>query len=135
MKCKAALFSRIVALVFSVLLTVALAGCTAKSKPTQSSAALEKAKQIELSSVSFDGLPLSIVISMLHDECVRRDPNRKGVAFSIREDAKQFAETEIHLDLRNVTLAETLERLADSAGLEVEAKESELLLVPKRARN
>lgn len=105
-----------------------------ESKPPQSSAALEKAKRIEISSVYYDGLPLAVVITTLHDECVRRDPARKGVSFSLGPDAKELADAEIHLELRDVTLAETLERVADSVGLEMQATDTELLLVRKKAK-
>jgi hypothetical protein len=94
----------------------------------------QKAKQINLSSVKFDGLPLAVAITMLHDESVKRDPARIGVTISLGPDAKQLADAEINLDLKNVTLKETLERLADSAGLEVQVTATELLLVRKKGK-
>jgi hypothetical protein len=99
------------------------------SKPPQSSTALETAKKIQLSEVKFDGLSLAVVISMLQDQSVKRDPARKGVTISLGPDAKQFADTEIKLELKDVTLAEALERVADSVGLKVQATDTELLLV------
>ena len=99
------------------------------SKPPQSSTALETAKKIQLSEVKFEGLTLAVVISMLQDQSVKRDPARKGVTISLGPDAKQFADTEIKLELKDVTLAEALERVADSVGLKVQATDTELLLV------
>jgi hypothetical protein len=134
MKYKADPFSAVLTLVLTLLLTISLAACAAVSKPPQSSAALEKAKKIKLSTVKFDGLPLALVITTLHDECVRRDPAQQGVTISLGPDAKQLADAEIKLELRDVTLAETLGRIADSVGLEVQANDTELLLVRKKAK-
>jgi hypothetical protein len=105
-----------------------------ESKPPQSSAALEKAKKIKLSTVKFDSLPLAVVITMLQDESVKCDAARKGVTISLGQDAKQLADAEINLDLGGVTLAEALERVADSIGLEMQATDAELLLVRKKAK-
>jgi hypothetical protein len=134
MKHKADPCPAVLTLIFTLLLTISLAACTAKSKPPQISAALENAKKFKLSDVKFDGLPLEVVISMLHDESVKRDPARSGVTISLGPDAKQLADTEIKLDLKDVTLAETLGRVADSVGLEVQANDTELLLVRKKAK-
>ena len=134
MKHKADPFSAVVTLGLTLLLAMLLAACTSESKPTQSSAALEKAKKIELSDVKFDRLPLSVVITMLQDECVKRDPARKGVTISLGPDAKQLPDAEINLELRDVTLAETLGRIADSVGLKLQATDTELLLVGKKAK-
>jgi len=101
-------------------------------KPAQNSAALQKAKRIKLSSVKFDKLPLAVVITMLHNESVKRDAAREGVTISLEPDAKQQGDSEVNLDLRDITLAETLERIADSIGLEIQATDTAILLVPKR---
>ena len=106
----------------------------AESKLPQSSRALEKAEKITLSTVKFDSLPLAAVITMLHAESVKRDAAREGVTMSIAPDAKQLADAEINLELRDVTLAETLERVADSVGLEMQATDTELLLVRTKAK-
>lgn len=106
----------------------------AESKPPQSSAALQKAKKIKLSSLKFDHLPLTVVITMLQEESVKCDPAGKGVAISLGPDAKQLANAEINLELKDVTLAETLGRVADSVGLEMQATDTELLLVPKKTK-
>lgn len=103
------------------------------SDPHQSQA-LEKANKITLSTVKFEGLPLSVVITILHDESVKRDAARKGVTVSLGPDAKQLADAEINLDLKDVTLEKTLERVADSVGLEVQATATELLLVRKKGK-
>jgi len=128
-------FSAVLTLVLTLLLTISLAACTAHVKPPQSSAALEKAKKIELASVQFDGLPLAIVITMLHDDSVKCDATGKGVTITLGPDAKQLADAEINLELlRDVTLAETLQRVADSVGLKVQASDAELLLVDRKAK-
>jgi hypothetical protein len=134
MKHKADPFSAVLTLGLALLLTILLAACTAENKPTQSSAALETAKKIKLSSVKFDGLPLAIVITMLHEESVKCDAGRKGVTISLGLDAKQLADAEINLELGDVTLAEALGRVADSVGLEVQATDTELLLVRKKTK-
>jgi hypothetical protein len=103
-------------------------------KPSQISASIEKAKKIELSTVKFDSLPLAMVINMLQDESVKCDPARKGVKISLGPDAKQLANTEINLEIKDGTLAETLGRVADSVGLEVQATDTEVLLVLKKAK-
>ena len=134
MKHKTDPFLAVLTLVLSLLLTISLAACSAGSKPPQTSAALEKARKFKLSDVKFDGLPLEVVITTLQDESAHRDPARKGVTISLGPDAKQFADTEINLQLKEVTLAETLGRIADSVGLEVQANDSELLLVQKKGK-
>ena len=134
MKNKADSFSAVLTLILALLLTISLAACVAESKAPRSSAALEKAKKFEISTVKFDGLPLALVITTLHDECVKRDPARKGVPISLGPDAQQLADAEITLELRDVTLAETLRRIADAVGLEVRANDTEILLVRKKAK-
>ena len=99
------------------------------SKPLQSSAALETAKKIQLSEVKIDGLSLAVVITVLHDESVKRDPARQGVTISLAPDAKQLADAEIKLELSDVTLAEALGRIADAVGLKLQSTDTELLLV------
>jgi hypothetical protein len=101
---------------------------------SKSPASLEKARKLEISYVKYDGLPLEVVITILQEESVKRDPAREGVTISIGPDAKQLADAEINLELRDVTLAETLERVADSVGLNVQASDTELLIVRKKAK-
>lgn len=124
------------ALTFSLTLIVAIvmAACTPQSKPVQIPAALVKAKNIQMSDVTFDGLPLSIVIGILQNECVKRDPAQKGIPISLGQDAKQFADAEVNLNLKDTNLAEALGRIADSVGLKLQATETELLLVAKSAK-
>jgi len=95
----------------------------------KNSTALEKANELKLSTVKFDGLSLEVVITMLHDESVKRDPDRKGITISLAPNAKQLADAEIKLELKDVTLAETLERVGDSVGLKLQSTDAELLLV------
>jgi hypothetical protein len=75
------------ALALAVLVSGLLAASAADTKPTQSSAALEKAKNIKLSVVRYEGLPLSQVIINLQDESVKRDPARKGVKITLAANA------------------------------------------------
>lgn len=102
--------------------------------PPRISAALQKAKEIKLSSVKFDSLSLAVTIAMLQDESVKRDKNRKGITISIGPDEKQLADAEVNLDLKDVTLAEAIARVADSVGLEMQAIDTEILLVRKKAK-
>ena len=117
MKHKAPRFSATFAIAATLLVVSLLTVSTAGTKPPHSSAALEKAKKAKLSTVKFDGLPLTLVISMLHDESVRRDAERKGVKISLGPNAKEFAGAVVNLELKEVTLAKTLERVAEAVGL------------------
>jgi len=104
-------------------------------KSPQNYAALEKAHAIKLSSVQFDNLPLTVVITMLQDESVKRDPARKGISISLGPDTKQLANSGVNLELKDVTLAEALGRVADSVGLEMQqANDTEILLVRKKGK-
>lgn len=87
-----------------------------------------------MSDVAFDGMPLSIAIGMLQAECAKRDPARKGIPISLGPDAKQFADSEVHLQLKDTNLAEALGRIADSVGLKLQATDTELLFVGKNAK-
>jgi len=100
----------------------------------QSSPALEKAQKIKLSTVKFEGLPLAVVIPFLQKESVKRDAARKGVTISLAPEAKHLADAKINLELQDVTLAEALGRIADSVGLELQATDTELRLVTKKAK-
>lgn len=90
---------------------------------------------MKLSTAQFDGLPLAAVIAMLHDESVRLDTARNGVAISLGPDAQTLANAQINLkEIKDVTLAEILGRVADSVGLDVQADDTELILVRKKAK-
>jgi hypothetical protein len=127
-------FSAVLTRALALLLVISLVACSTKSKAPQSSAALEKAKKIKVEELNYDGLPLAVVISTLHDECVRRDPARKGFGISLGPDAEQLADSEIKLKLTDVTLEEAIRRIADSVGLEVQANDTDLVLVRKKAK-
>jgi hypothetical protein len=47
---------------------------------------------------------------------------------------KQHADATVNIDLKDVTLAGALERIAESVSLEVEATDREVLLVRKRSK-
>ena len=130
----------------ALLLALLLAGCADGNKPNpvpkadanqtakQVPAALAKARQVKISEVKFDGLPLAMVIGFLQDECLKRDPAGKGIAIALAPEAKQFADAPVHLDLKEANLAETVERIADSVGLKMQASDTGLLLVEKSAK-
>lgn len=103
-------------------------------KAAQNSTALQQAKGIKLSSVKLDKLPLKDVITLLRDESVKRDKGRKGITISLGPDEKQLEDVEVNLDLRDVTLAEAIVRVADSVGLDTRASDTEILLVRKKAK-
>ncbi len=134
MKYKADPLSAVLTSVLTLLLTILLAACTPQNKPVPIPAALEKAKKIQMSDVTFDGMPLTIAIGMLQDECAKRDPARKGIPISLGQDAKQLADAEVNVKLKDTNLAEALGRIADSVGLKLQATETELLLVGKNAK-
>jgi hypothetical protein len=122
------------ALALAVLLSGLLAASAADAKPAQNSAALEKAKNIKLSVVHYEGLPLSEVIINLHGESVKRDSAHKGVKITLAANAQAKAYAIIKLDLKDVTLATALERVAQSAGLRLQATDTELRLALKTAK-
>jgi hypothetical protein len=134
MKRKADPISAVLAFGLILILTLVMAACTPQSKPTPIPAALVKAKNIQMSDVTFDGMPLTMAIGMLQSECAKRDPARKGIPISLGPDAKQFADVEVNLKLKDTNLAEALEHIADSVGLKLQATETELLLVGKNAK-
>jgi hypothetical protein len=122
------------ALALAVLVSGLLPASAADTKPARSFAALEKAEHIKLSVVRYEGLPLSEVIINLHDESVRRDSAHKGVKITLAANAEAKAYTVIKLDLKDVTLAKALERVAQCAGLRLQATDTELLLVLRAAK-
>jgi hypothetical protein len=122
----------ILALALALLATSRLTPSAAETKPSQGSAALEKAKKIQLPDVKFDGLPLAEVITMLHNQSIKCDTDHKGVKIALGPNAKQHAGAKINVDLKDVSLAEVVERVAESIDLKVEATDTELLLVPKK---
>jgi hypothetical protein len=134
MKHKAPRLSATIVIAAMLLVGSLLTASAADSKPPHSSAALEKAKKAKISAVKFAGMPLTLVISTLHDESVRRDRQRKGVKISLGLNAKDLADAEVNLELKEVTLAEVLERVAEAVGLKLEASDTELLLVRKQAK-
>ncbi len=134
MKHKAPRFSATLAIAAMLLVASLLTASAAEAKPPHSSAALERAKKVKVSVAKFDGLPLTLVISMLHDESAKRDPERKGINISLGPNAKELADAEVNLELKDVTLAEALERVAEAVSLKLEATDTELLLVRKKAK-
>ena len=70
----------------------------------------------------------------MHDESVKRDREKNGVNIVLGPNAKEYADAEINVDLKGVTLADALERVAESVGLTVEATDTELLIVKKKAK-
>ncbi len=122
------------ALALAALVSSLVAASAADTKPAQGAAALEKARNIKLPVVHYEGLPLTEVIINLHDESIKRDPKRKGVKITLAANAKAKAYTIIKLDLKDVTLAKALERVAHSAGLRLESTDTELLLVLKTTK-
>ena len=86
--------SGFVALGFALLLFTTFGACADGGKAAPSSTALEKAKKIKVSDVKYDGLPLGMVITMLREECLKRDPAGKGLNIALGPDAKQFEDTQ-----------------------------------------
>jgi hypothetical protein len=134
MKHKALRFSAVFVTAAALIVTSLLTAWATETKPPHSSAALEKAKKAKISVLKFDGLPLPLVISMLQGESVKRDPERKGVKISLGPNAKELADAEVNLELKDVTLAQALERVAEAVGLRLEATDTELLFVTKKAK-
>jgi hypothetical protein len=134
MKNQTGRFAAILPLALALFLGSLLAASAGESKPVHAPAALEKAQKIKLSVVKCSGLPLAEVITMLHEESVKRDTDGKGVKIALGPNVKQHADATVNIDLKDVTLAGALERIAESVSLEVEATDREVLLVRKRSK-
>ena len=89
------------------------------------------AKRIILPEFKLDGVKFNDAILALSEEGRRFDPNHKGVNFlvSLGPDSKELPT--ITLDLKNVTLAEAANRLAQSAGIFVIAHDYAFVYRPK----
>ena len=81
------------------------------------------AKQIILPEFKLDGAAFRDAVRALYEAGKRYDPNHKGVNYLFTPDVEAGASQPIRLDLKNVTLAEAAERLAQSAGVGVTAKD------------
>ena len=121
----------------ALLLTFALFGSgsalvtAADTNAPPSKAPLVMAKQIILPEFKLDGVKLTDATRALHEASMRYDANHKGVNFLLTDAIDAKASQTISLDLKNVTVAEAAERLAQSAGLFVTAKNYAFVFRPK----
>ena len=121
----------------SLLLAFALLGSSsfsalAADSPTPKRKLLVKAQAITLPEFKLAGVTLEQAVCDLRDASKRYDPDHKGFNFIVTDIAK--AKGKITLKLKNVTLAEATERLAESAGLSVSAEDYAFIFQAKAAK-
>jgi hypothetical protein len=93
-------------------------------------AIVTKAKSIVLPEFKLDGVTLTEAVRQLSAAAKQDDPS-KGVNFIVMDGAETNAHTKISLDLKNVTLMEASERLAQTAGIFVTAEDYGFVFRPK----
>src|ERR1035437_7082176 len=114
--------------------TILIAGCRKKSPsssatqpPAQADATssspvaqpperaiVTKAKSIVLPEFKLDAVPFIEATRQLNAASKQHDPEHKGVNFVVMDGTETNAHANISLDLKDVTLMETTERLAES---------------------
>lgn len=90
-----------------------------------------RAQKITLPEFKLDGVTFKEAVLALQAAAKRCDDQHRGVAFLFYKDVQAAASPAIKLDLKNVTLAEAMERLAKSAGVSVIAKDYAFVFYPK----
>jgi hypothetical protein len=121
----------------ALLLTFALFGSrsalvtAAGTYAAPGQAPLVMAKQIILPEFKLDGVKLNDAIVALYKAGKHYDANHKGVNFLVMDATETKASPTISLDLKNVTVAEAAERLAQSAGIFVTAEDYAFVFRPK----
>jgi hypothetical protein len=121
----------------ALLLTFALFGSgsalvtAADTNAPPSKAPLVMAKQIILPEFKLDGVKLTDATRALHEASKRYDANHTGVNFVLMDAIEAKASQMITLDLKNVTVAEAAEHLAQSAGFFVTVADFAFVFRPK----
>ena len=90
-----------------------------------------RAQTITLSEFKLDGVTFKEAVLALQKAAKLYDDKHRDVHFLFYKDVEAVASTAIKLDLKNVTLAEAMERLAQRAGVAVIAKDYAFLFYPK----
>lgn len=94
-------------------------------------AIVTKAKSIVVPEFKLDGVTLSEAVHQLSIAARQNAHDGQGVNFMVTEPAMAAANPKITLALKNVTLAEATERLAQSAGVFVTAEDFAFVFRPK----
>ena len=84
---------------------------------------LVTAKSITLPEFKLEGVTFVEAVRELQAAGRRHDTNHRGVNYLVPDAARAKVSTKITLDLKNVTVAEATERLAQSAGLGLRAED------------
>jgi hypothetical protein len=92
------------------------------------------AKGIMLPEFKLDAVPFSEAVRQLAVASKQHDPAHKGVNYLVTDATDTNAYPKITLDLKNVTVAEATERLAESAGFRVSAEDFAFVLSPKKGK-
>lgn len=111
--------------------TILMAGSSPSDAQTQEHAIVAKAKSIALSEFKLDAVPLLEALRQLDAASKLYDPDHKGFNFLVVDGTETNAHAKISLDLKDVTLMEAAERLADSAGVFVTAEDFAFVFRPK----
>jgi hypothetical protein len=90
-----------------------------------------RAQKITLPEFKLDGVTFKEAVLALQKAAKLYDDKHRDVHFLLYKDVEAVASPAIRLDLKNVTLAETMERLAQSAGVGVTAKDYAFLFYTK----
>jgi hypothetical protein len=111
--------------------TILIAGSSSSIAQTQERAIVTKAKSIVLPEFKLDAVPFIEATRQLNAASKQHDPEHKGVSFLVMDGAETNAHANISLDLKDVTLMETTERLAENAGVFVTAADFGFIFRPK----
>ena len=102
--------------------------CTVSAQtntPVGKASLVTKAKQIILPEFELEGVSIPDAVRTLVVAGKRSDANHKGATYHVTWEAVDEARPPIRLDLKNVTLAEAAERLAQTAGVGLTLTEDE----------
>ncbi len=111
--------------------SILMAGSSSSLAQTQERAIVTKAKSIVLPEFKLDAVPFVEGVRRLMAAGQRHDPGHKGVNILVMAGMETNVNAKISLDLRDVTLMETTERLAESAGVFVTAEDFAFIFRPK----
>ena len=117
-------------LAFVLLGSGSLVATAADSNPPTRKV-LVTAKSITLPEFKVDGVTFVEAVRELQAAGKRHDTNHTGVNYLVPDTAKAKASAKITLDLKNVTVAEAAERLAQSAGLGLCAEDYAFVFLSK----
>ena len=119
-----------------LLVLALLGGSTCFASATETNTVLPKmpvlAKGILLPEFKLDAVPFLEAVNQLHAVSRQHDPANQGINCLVTDTAETHVYPKITLDLKNVTVGEAAERLAQSAGDFVTAQDYALVFRPKK---